>query len=103
MKSHPPAFEGLDIAATSLKLTGKTGVRVGALDMGEPVYLMVKAYITRIGHADEGGLFTRSHDAKTADIAIVDADTGARMLDEALALSDERFGIRSLFRQPQAD
>jgi hypothetical protein len=103
MKTELPRFEGRKVQAATLRLTGKTRDRVGALSLDEEVFLIVRGTVSQIAHTDvvEGGAdaFTRVHTLKASDIVLIEADQGAKMLDEAVMMAGERFGVRDLFHQ----
>jgi hypothetical protein len=97
VKEQLPEFEGHHPEQAALRLTGKVQERVGALGFGEEVYVVVRAIVTKVGHGTLDKVFTRIHDAKATALYLVDPKDGERWLDEAALLSDERFGIQSLF------
>lgn len=97
MKTALPKFEGQQVKAARLKLAGRSDERVGALALDEEVYLIVRGVVRKVTHGDETGIFTRTHEVKASAAILLDRDQGARILDEAAMLADERFGIRNLF------
>lgn len=99
MKNNLPKFEGQQPKASGLRITGRSGERVGALANEEEVFLVVKGVVAKVGHGNVGNVFTRTHDVKVTTAILVDRDAGARFLDEATAWANERFGIRDLFNQ----
>jgi len=91
-------FEGARPETASLRLTGKSEERVGALAHGELVYLLVKANVAKVTHGyDADDLLVREHTLKASNVIILDAKDGARLLTEGQMLADERFGVPSLF------
>ena len=98
MEEQLGAFEGEPVQASVIRLTGSSGDRVGHLDRGEEVYFVGKARISGISHHDVREVFTRDHAAPVISLLLIRREDGARMLDEAEALADDRFGVSALFR-----
>jgi hypothetical protein len=94
-----PKFEGEQPQAASLRLSGRSDERVGALAREEEVYLIVRAVVNKITHGDESGVLTRVHHARATTVILMERDQGERILDEATMLANEQFGIRDLFNQ----
>lgn len=84
-----------------MKLAGSVSDRVGSLDMGEHVFVIVKGTVAGITHGDVKDVFTRTHKVTASALVILDPEDGRRMLDEAQMIADERFGIENLFRQAE--
>jgi len=107
MQTKLPMFEGREVRAAALKLTGKSDDAVGALDSGEEVFLIVRGTVEKISHEDakvgDARLFARVHTVKADRVVLVTADDGERMLEEGLMLSDDRFGVANLFTGPGPD
>jgi hypothetical protein len=103
LKTQLPKFEGQQVKAAALKVSGRCDSRVGALGLDEEVYLVIKVVVAKISHGDQSGIFTRTHDAKAVVIVPLERASGARILDEASALADERFGIANLFNELPPD
>ena len=101
MKTTLPRFEGRPVQVGTIRLTGRTHDRVGCLAHDEEVFLIVRARVADVGHGDArvngADLFARKHILKADAVSIVEAKDGARMLEEAIALADERFGVPNLF------
>lgn len=97
MKTQLPKFEGEQPKAARLKISGRSDERVGAMARNEEFYIVARCAVAKIIHGDDGGVLTRTHDAKAAVIVVIDRATGARLLDEAVMLANDRFGIRDLF------
>lgn len=99
MKTKLPRFEGETPATAVVKLSGRADDRVGALARNEECFFVIKAVIANVDHGDHGGALARIHKAKVVAMFYLEADQGARLLEEAALLADERFGIRDLFHQ----
>jgi hypothetical protein len=84
-------------------LTGHSDERVGALVNEEEIFLIVRAVVSNVDHGNVGNVFTRTHKVKATSAILLDAEQGARILDEAAMLADERFGIQSLFNQADGE
>ena len=97
MKTTLPKFEGQQVKAARLQVRGNSDERVGALANEEEVYLIVRGVVATVDHGNVGNVFTRTHKVKATAAILLDRDQGARMLDEAAMLADERFGIQTLF------
>jgi hypothetical protein len=97
MKTTLHKFEGQMPKAARLKVSGHSDERVGELANDEEVYLIVKGVVSTVDHGHVGNVFTRTHKVKATSVILMDRDQGARILDEAAMLADERFGIQSLF------
>lgn len=101
MNTQLPSFEGTPVQASNLKLTGSAELNIGALAHDEECYLVVQGTVEKVTHGDgksgDAVVFTRSHTVKASRVVLVTADDGQRMLDEALMLADERFGIQTIF------
>jgi hypothetical protein len=98
MKPAPPPFEGTEVTTCTLRLSGRLSERVGALDLDEDLYLLVRAVVTSIEHVEaDTGTIERRHKAKAVAIVPYDAVAGAALLTEATAEADRRFGIVTLF------
>lgn len=97
MKTRIQKFEGAPVDGATLKVTGALGERVGQLARGEEVFVILRAVVTDVNHGIRGELLLRQHKAATVVAAMLEPDQGARLLEEALTLADERFGIRDLF------
>lgn len=97
MKTTLPKFEGQQVQAARLKLSGHSDERVGALASEEDVYLIVRGVVAHIDHGNVGDVFTRTHTVRATAAILMSADQGARILDEAAMLADERFGVQNLF------
>lgn len=102
MQEKLDLFEGRDVQISELRLLGSTHERVGQLEQGEEVLIVAKAVVSevkfrtqRVEHGGEPAM-VRSHRAGMVQFFIVPNDQGARWLDEARALADERFGIQDL-------
>jgi hypothetical protein len=102
MKTKLPRFEGREVQAATMSLTGRCRERIGALALDEEVYLIVRATVTKVAHhdgsGDQDGLFVRNHTVRAGAIMLLANGDGPRLLDEAAMLADERFGIQTLFR-----
>ena len=48
MKNQLPMFEGAPVNSANFRLSGKSAERVGSLDVGEEVFLTVKAYVSGV-------------------------------------------------------
>ena len=93
-------FEGHAVQASVLKLSGGTSEKIGSLDQDEVVYFVGCASVGAIEHGYQAkGTYTRTHKANVIQLFVIDAEDGQRMLVEAKALSDDRFGIQQLFRE----
>lgn len=64
---------------------------------GREVFVILRAVVTDVGHGLHKEVMTRQHKAATVIAALLEPDQGGRLLEEALVLADERFGIRDLF------
>ena len=80
-----------------MRVNGNVDERIGALASGEELFVILRAVVTDVAHGIRGEVMTRQHKAKTVTAVLLEADQGARLLEEALVLADERFGIRDLF------
>lgn len=103
MKTKLPNFDGQHVKAARLKLSGKSDERVGALALDEEAYVIVRCVCTHVDHGDVDGVLTRLHAMRATAVVLMDKGAGARMLDEASMLADERFGISNLFTQSEGD
>lgn len=92
-----PAFEGRVPAAALVKLTGGADDRVGALNIGEEVFFVVKATVVGVTHGDVKDTFTRQHKVQATRLVLVEREDGERILAEATAMADDRFGVANLF------
>lgn len=103
MKTNLPKFEGRQVLAGTLRVTGRTREHVGALALDEQVFLIVRGTVSQVAHSevsiDGADVFARVHTVKADALQLVDRAAGERMLDEATALADERFGVVNLFNQ----
>jgi len=97
MRSTLGTFEGRMIQAAALKVNGGVGEKVGTLDQDEEVYLIVKGHVSEITHGYMKSTYTRMHKVSATRIVILDPADGSRMLEEALMLQDDRFGLAQLF------
>jgi hypothetical protein len=97
MKTALPKFEGQHVKAARMKISGHSDERIGALANEEEVYLIVRGVVATVDHGNVGNVLTRTHKVKATAVILLDKDQGARLLDEAAMLADERFGIQSLF------
>lgn len=95
------SFEGRKVDAGAMKLSGSTSDRVGHLEMGEQIFLVVKGTVAGILHSDVKDIFTRTHKIAASALVILEPEVGRRMLDEGQMIADERFGIENLFRQAE--
>ena len=103
MKTRLPKFEGIPVEAATLRVAGALGERVGALASGEEVFIVLRAVVTDVTHGVHADVMTRQHKATTVVAALLEPEQGARLLEEALVLADERFGIRDLFHTDEGD
>lgn len=103
MKTTLPLFESAPVAASTLRLAGKSEERVGSMDVGEEVFLVVKAYVSGVGHETTEIGLERRHTIKAEEIILISREDGARFLDEAHALSDDRFGLQHMFASAGID
>lgn len=103
MKPSLPEFEGETPKQARLKLTGHSDERVGALAKEEEFFLIVRGVVSNVDHGNVGNVFTRTHKGKATSMILLDKDQGARILDEAAMLADERFGVPNLFNQDPGD
>jgi hypothetical protein len=99
VKTSLPRFEGQHVKAARLKLSGHSDERIGALANEEEIYLIVRGVVADVAHGNVSNVFTRTHKVKATAAILLDRDQGARILDEAAMLADERFDIPSLFNQ----
>ena len=103
MKTTLPKFEGRQVQAGTLRVTGRSREKVGALALDEEVFLIVRGTVSQIAHSevsiDGAEIFARVHTVKANALQLVERAAGERMLDEATALADERFGVVNLFTQ----
>ena len=97
MKARLPKFEGVAVEAATLRVSGSIGERVGALASGEELFVILRAVVTDVAHGVKADVMTRQHRATTIVAVLLEPGQGARLLEEALVLADERFGIRDLF------
>ena len=97
MKTRLPKFEGVPVEASTLRVSGAIDERIGALASGEELFVIMRAVVVDVAHGIHGELMTRQHKARTVTAVLLEPDQGARLLEEALVLADERFGIRDLF------
>jgi len=56
-----------------------------------------KASVAKITHGDLKTVFTRLHKATATEVVLIERADGQRMLDEAQAMADDRFGLANLF------
>ena len=89
--------------AATLKVAGSLAERVGALATGEELFVILRAVVTDVGHGIHADVMTRQHKAATVLAVLLEPEQGARLLEEALVLADERFGIRDLFHTDGTD
>ena len=87
----------MPVVSSTLRVSGKSAERVGSLDVGEEVFLIVKAYVSGVNHETTDTGLERRHTLKAEEMCIIGRDDGLRILEEGRALSDERFGISDLF------
>ncbi|MDE2101510.1 MAG: hypothetical protein KGL39_29970 [Patescibacteria group bacterium] len=98
MKTTLPRFEGTLPSGAVLKLSGGTEDRVGALALGEEVYIVCKGTVTGITHQNVKDVFTRLHTVQPSALVLLERSDGERMLTEGQLLADERFGVDNLFK-----
>lgn len=98
METALGSFEGRKIDIGAIKLTGSATERVGKLALGEEVYVVGRAVVSRIEHGETKDGFVRVHKAEVVSLALIEPEDGKRMLAEGQRLADERFGVVSLFR-----
>ncbi len=101
MRTTLGTFEGRVIEASALKVAGSMGEKVGTLEQGEEVYLIVKGYVTAITHGFSKETFTRLHKVSATNVVLIDREDGRRMLTEAVALQDDRFGLQQMFSEAE--
>jgi hypothetical protein len=96
-------FEGHKVEAARLSLTKAQTTQVGKIADGELVYFMGMAKVSKISHGritiGNGELYARLQEGGVSRLVVLDAADGERMLDEAIMLADEKFGVRDLFHQ----
>jgi hypothetical protein len=96
-------FEGREVEASQLSLTSAKTTQCGKLADGEVFYAIVMGKVDDIGHGlttiGKGKLYTRKQAGGVTRMVLVDPADGQRMLDEAVMLADEKFGVRDLFHQ----
>ena len=97
MKTRLPKFEGVSVEAATLRVNGSIDERVGSLASGEELFVILRAVVVDVAHGIRAEVMTRQHKARTVNAVLLEPDQGARLLEEALVLADERFGIRDLF------
>jgi hypothetical protein len=83
MQTKLPSFEKNPVLAADLRITGKLEDRVGALNVGEEVFMVVRGAVLGVGHlqTDEG--IIRTHTVRATDLILISADEGLQMLAEA--------------------
>jgi len=97
MKTTLSLFEGHPVQASVLKVTGGASEKIGTLDQDEEVFLIVKGHVSQITHGYVRETYTRLHKVVATDLVVLNRTDGMRMLDEAMALQDDRFGLQQLF------
>lgn len=97
MKPHLPKFEGREVDASSLKISGSTEDHVGALHQEEVVYTVTKAVVSGVDHRFVKDIYTRAHKATPVAMVVVDEATGEKMLEQAYEAAEARFGVKGLF------
>ena len=103
MKTALPLFEDMPVVSSTLRVSGKSVERVGSLDVGEEVFLIVRAYVSGVNHETTDIGLERRHSLKAEELVIMPREDGARFLDEAHAMSDDRFGLQHLFASSGID
>ena len=102
-----PQFEGRQPLGAQVRLTGSSDQHVGALEMDETVYVLVRGHVTRVTHQDGkingAEVFVRNHTVKASQVVLLDPEDGARMLDEAALLSEDAFGLAQMFEAAGVD
>jgi hypothetical protein len=102
-----PQFEGRQPLGAQVRLTGSSDQHVGALEMDETVYFVVKGHVTRISHQDGkisgAEVFVRNHTVKASQVILLDPNDGERMLDEAAMLSEDAFSLNQMFKAAGVD
>lgn len=105
MQTELPSFEDRDVQAAVARFSGKVTERVGAMHDGEFAILIAKVRVNKIQHADfkpktganSPSLYSRIHDMGVTKSVIITEAEGGRLLEEALTMADEKFGISNLF------
>lgn len=97
MKIKLPKFEGRDVEAAELKVSGATEDRVGAMAQEEVFYLVVKGVVAGVNHQYRKDVYTRCHKGTVVAMVPLQEAQGARLLDEAQMMADEAFGVQNLF------
>lgn len=100
-------FEGKQVRQAVATFSGRVGANVGAFSQGEAAIIIAKVEASEINHKDfkagtgkdSARLFSRVQKFTTTRAVVVDEATGARLLEEAIQLGDEQFGIQSLFSE----
>ena len=102
-----PLFEGRQPLGAQVRLTGSSDQHVGALEMDELVFFVVKGHVTRITHQDGkingAEVFVRNHTVKASQVILLDPKDGERMLSEAALLSEDAFSLEQMFKAAGVD
>lgn len=100
MDTNLGKFEGRAVQVGVANVNGKIDEAVGKLSEGEFAFVFAKVKVNTIKFGDvkkgKATLFARIHDMSTTRMVLLDEDHGARLLEEAIEMADETFGIQSL-------
>jgi hypothetical protein len=99
MKTQLPKIEGQPVHGAILKVSGQISEYVGALAKGEDVYFVGRGPVGALTFKDVDGALVRLHVVKASSLVVLERKDGERMLTEGAMLSDERFGIQTLFNE----
>lgn len=93
-------FEGLEVEAATLNLgTVKVKKAVGHREIGEEVYLVIKAQIADVTHGDtkiDGDIeFTRIHKADVYSVAVLGEIAGRVLFEDAKKIQEAEWGNAS--------
>jgi len=79
-------FEGSDVRSTALAVTGRVenaaAQPVGALHIGDEVYLFCTGVVTKVTHAEDDGGVTRIHTVKIGEALGLDDGEAAILIAE---------------------
>lgn len=110
MQTELPKFEGRDVQSSVACFSGRVNQRVGALAQDEFAIVIARVRVNGVQHKDFKAvsgtgpkLFSRIHDLATTRAVLVSEEDGARLLEEAITLADEKFGIDNLFSEVTAE
>lgn len=103
MDSDLGSFEGRPVQIGTATISASTHARVGKIDGNEEVIVICKARPKDVAFGDvtvaKTKLFARKHALGGSRMIVLPFEEGVRLLEEAITLADDTFGIQSLLSE----